>query len=94
MSDRDERITELENLPVGWLDGKQGLPVHPDASSNARRIIRTLKEDPAIFPMPSGGIQLAWGSGAIELEIQPDGTIDVWLFDVYLTETSEVSEDE
>lgn len=88
MTDRDERFAELENLEPGWLNGS-GEAIDPSAVANARRIIALLKEDPAIFPMPNGGIQLAWGGTEIELDIFPDGSVNAWLLDMYLTEAPE-----
>jgi hypothetical protein len=72
------RLIELAELRDGW-DGYGAHPVDRHALVAAERLIReTLRAGwptPELFPIPSGGVQLEWSAGSmeLELEIEPGG---------------------
>jgi hypothetical protein len=43
-----------------------------------------LSTEPYIYPMPSGGIQLAWHHEAISIEIEPGGKVTATILDTDL----------
>lgn len=74
----EARFAELAELREGW-DGYGAQPIDRHALVFAETVIRdTLKAGwptPEVFPVPNGGVQLEWGAGSmeLELEIEPGG---------------------
>ncbi len=74
----EARFAELAELREGW-DGYGAQPIDRHALVLAERVVRdTLKAGwptPELFPVPDGGVQLEWGAGSmeLELEIEPGG---------------------
>lgn len=67
------RLNELLALGPGW-DGNGARRIDQHALAFAARAIdattRMGLPDPEIFPVPSGGVQLEWTSGDMELEFE------------------------
>jgi hypothetical protein len=76
-------IRELEKLPENW-DSYGGLPIQPGIADQARSVLAALSTEPYIYPMPSGGIQLAWHHEAISIEIEPGGKVTATILDTDL----------
>src|SRR6266511_1822635 len=74
----EARFAELAELREGW-DGYGAQPIDRHALVLAERVVRdTLKAGlptPELFSVPDGGVQLEWGAGSmeLELEIEPGG---------------------
>lgn len=72
------RLEELAGLNADW-DGYGAHALSPLALNTAGQVIdQVLREPlppPKLVPVPSGGVQLEWAAGSVEidLEIQPDG---------------------
>jgi hypothetical protein len=86
LDDLDERLAELAGLEEGW-DGYGARPIDRRALVVAAAVLkntaRTGMGAPEIFPVPTGGVQLEWVIGTMELEfeIEPGGASAVFVGD-------------
>lgn len=80
------RLSELLGLEANW-DGYAARPLDSRALAVAANMIRWAAQNgfpaPEIFPVPSGGIQLEWRVGPMELEfeIEPGASSAVFVGD-------------
>ena len=86
LTQTDQALQELLCLPPNWNSyGAQ--PISPDnvtaAKDLLRAIVRPETPQPSVVPTVSGGVQLEWHTGGIdlEIEIQAPGQLHVWLKD-------------
>ena len=84
----EERFRELEDLEPGWLDG-EGNAISIDTLDLARRLLAKLKEDPAIYPTPEGGVELAWDMGMFSVELKPFEQFEIYAYGQVLTDGEE-----
>lgn len=82
----NSRLNILCALPVGW-DGYSGKPVLYDLASYGAQILQTILTPgaalPSIVPLGTGGLQIEWHEGELDIEItisQPFEA-DVWVLD-------------
>ncbi len=66
-------VLELGHLEQGW-DSYGAKPIRADAQKRAIWLLATLLKqsvpNPAVVPMPTGGVALEWHSGSIDLEVE------------------------
>lgn len=82
LSPWQQRLDEIARLEDGWLDG-HGSRVGEPVVSHARRVLTALTRrqipgpDPAVYPIPGGGVQLEWDriDRDATLEITPTGAM-------------------
>lgn len=80
------KLTELGALQQDW-DGYGAARVDPWAIVRARQVAEHALEHklptPRVLPLPNGGVQLEWGAGPVELEleIEPGGAAAVFVCD-------------
>lgn len=72
-----KELRRLIALPVGW-DGEHARPITPQALYGALRVLAAVlneeSEPPQFFPLPDGGIQMAWyAHDQAEIEIDRAG---------------------
>lgn len=77
-----DRAAELCALPADW-DGPDGSPISPQSARNAVRLVAavTCPEclSPTFSPTSAGNIlaDWTWGEDHVEVEVFPDGRLDV-----------------
>jgi hypothetical protein len=75
----ERRFEELKNIDDGWLEGEGLAPSRWFLQEALRRTWQLVEQGqvdrPRVYPMPDGGIQLAWDGvrGSSEVEVKPDG---------------------
>lgn len=80
------RLEHLVNLAAGW-NGYGSPSIDPDVARAALKVLVSLDrgEDllPSIVPTQQGGLQLEWHYGDVdlELEINRDGSVELWYLD-------------
>lgn len=80
------RLEELIGLEANW-DGYGANTIDRRAIRQAVSVIKWSMDAglpvPELFPVPSGGVQLEWTAGSVELEfeIEPDGQSAVFVGD-------------
>jgi len=86
LSQTDQALQELLRLPPNWNSyGAQ--PIIPGNVTAAQDLLRAIVQpetpQPSVVPTVSGGVQLEWHTGGIdlEIEIQGPGQFHVWLED-------------
>lgn len=79
----DKRIEMLKSLEDGWLDGA-GVAIHPEVIKAIRPIAEKLVEagfeEPAIFPLEDGSVELAWYDGDLHNTIEINYVVNYELF--------------
>lgn len=67
----EARFRELSELEEGW-DHESARPIDPHAVAVARQLVARSSWLPQaqVFPLPTGGIQVEWTAGGLELEIE------------------------
>lgn len=88
LPDQLKRVDEIQALPENW-DSYHALEVTPLAAHLTRALlhmisaVHTVKPEvrPQLCPTSAGGIQIGWYEHDynLEVEIEPDGEISVWL---------------
>jgi hypothetical protein len=72
-------LVRLRDMRPGW-DGRHGQQITPEALDSAVAVLaRALDGDgdsapPQIFPLPDGGLQIAWYSDALDLQVDIDSS--------------------
>ncbi|MEU8100775.1 hypothetical protein AB0O32_01355 [Streptomyces rubiginosohelvolus] len=84
-ADWSERLTELQKLESGWLEGAgEGIErkILRQAESLLLELLDAGVNRPYIYPTERGGVQLEWSSSAGEVtaEVTPEGKVEVYAF--------------
>lgn len=77
------RVRELVDLPAGW-DSYGARRVRPEAALHALELYSILARDdlpvPTLAPTVSGGVQIEWHFGPVDLELEVRGRGDLQVF--------------
>ena len=75
-----DTLKQLADLKADW-DSYDGLPISPTAIRRAEHLLTHLVSEgtplPQVFPTSRGGVQFEWKNSSWEVEIAPDGSIEV-----------------
>jgi hypothetical protein len=97
LSALDAKITELEELQAGWLDGG-GVALTAPAIRAARITLTELLllevPRPRIYPTPEGGVQAEWSAVDYEVSVtfEPDGSSYALAVDLESGQSREVED--
>jgi hypothetical protein len=70
-----QEFTRLRKLPLGW-DGHRAKPITQEAIYGAAWVLNAIldgdSQQPQIFPLPDGGVQVEWYADGDDIEVEID----------------------